>query len=368
MASNKKNLRLCEVVSPVSASSRTYYLFIGVDTLDQVDDIIQQWALDTFGEELDLPKSLTNNQDIMDIRTLPTTDNYVYLQAPVSAYMDIARYAGVKLPLPTFPAALSGGLYVMPEHNVYLFAAADYSGVFGEYTIPELGLTIAAGINYIGVTYNSGSPVYAVYSSYSSFNFSSIIPIATVLNFESVLYVIPRGGTGSGVPEQLTETRVDRDKFVILDPFTLTNNVQEIQLGTINVSHGLKETACLAADSGVDSMYLYFRDGSQVWQKSLITDYEETNYQSGAGIAALSVGEFVVNNIYRVVDPVNKLLFITLSDKFDTAIEAQNSEVDTDLPPEISESSVLVGRFIVEVANASLIKQKIQRVHFGVVA
>jgi hypothetical protein len=367
MASNKKNLRVCEVKA---TDNKIYNLFIGVDTLDQVNDIIQQWALDEFGETLDLPTALILNQDITDLSKVPATDNYVYLQAPVSAYMEVSRYAGVKLPLPTFPIELNGSdQYVMPEHNAFLFSEIDFGGFFGEYVIPEQAFTLSEGVNYIGVTYNTGSPIWQIYSSFSSFNFSSIIPALIVLNFEDTLYITPIGGSGTGAPEQLLKTRNSREKFNILDFFTLANNTKNIQLGAITVSYGLNEIDCLAVDTGAvgEDMYLYFKDSSQIWQKSKITDYIDTQYQSASGLAALVGGEFVINNIYRVVDETQKLLFVTLSNKFTSQADAEKAELDTDLPDIISASSVLVGRFIVEESNVSLLKQKVQKVNFGVI-
>ena len=370
MASNKSNLRICEVTDPNGVVKSVW---VGVDDLDEVNDILQQWSLDTYSETLDLPTALLLNQDINDLTKLPSSvDSYVYLQAPVSAFMTVARYAGVKLPLPTFPTVLNGSSqYAMPAHNAYLFSAVNFGGYFGEYTIPAKGFTLIVGMNYIGIDFNNGSPIWQSYSSFSSFNFSSVVPVVIVFNFESVLYVTPFGGSGSGAPEQLLKFSNERNKFDILDPFTLTNSTKNIQLGAINVNYGLNEIACLAVDSGSvgEDMYMYYRDSSQVWQKTKITNYEDSQYQSAAtGLVALVGGEFVNNNIYRVVDGTQKLLFITLSNKFASQALAKEAELDTDLPPEISGSSVLVGRFVVEAANASLIKQKVQKISFGEIA
>ncbi len=73
----KNNLRLCVV----KHEGKSYNVFIGVETLDDVDDILQEWAKEAISPEtvLDLPAALISNTDVSQINALPKVDSYVYL-------------------------------------------------------------------------------------------------------------------------------------------------------------------------------------------------------------------------------------------------------------------------------------------------
>lgn len=83
----RKNVRICQVYY-----NRKYYdLTIGISTLDDVDTILEQWALQEFGIQtgtmpepvlpvaLDLPEALVSNQNLSEILTSLNLDNYVYM-------------------------------------------------------------------------------------------------------------------------------------------------------------------------------------------------------------------------------------------------------------------------------------------------
>jgi hypothetical protein len=155
-----KNLRYCQVLH-----DGTYYdVIIAVDDLDQVNDILQEWALanDDIGEALDLPSALIINTEAKDINLISKDiDAYVYIKSAVSSYMDFPRFAGISGDFPTLPKVLAGGYYVMPEVTAFLYSQTDFDGVFGEYTVDSLALTLIEDeVNFIGITYNSGSPVF----------------------------------------------------------------------------------------------------------------------------------------------------------------------------------------------------------------
>jgi hypothetical protein len=364
MAVSKRNLRYCEILH-----ESTYYdVLIGVDTLDEVDGILQDWALAELGEALDLPTELTQNKDITEILTTLNVDNYVYLQSAVSSYMDVPRSAGLSGTLPTFPTELVAGKYVMPATTVFLWSEPLFAGYFGEYTVATASFTLASGINYIGITFNSGTPIWQLYSSETSFNYSSIIPVIAILNFSDTLYLIPLGQTGSGLPEKLLENQQKRKKFDIITDYTLATDTNYVELSALTVNNGTQDIDCLAVDTETVSndMYLYYKDVSQVWQNTKVTQINNTQYQSGSGLASLAGGEFVINNIYRVIDDTNLLLFSTLSNKFASLDAAVKSVENTTLPDNIKYSSVLVGRIIVEKDSTSPTIQQVQKSSFGI--
>jgi hypothetical protein len=365
MSINRKNLRYCEVLY----NNKHYDVMIAVSDLDDVNNILQEWSLDTFGEVLDLPEALVQNKDATEIITRDI-DSFVYLKSPVSTFMDMPRYAGLSGSLPVFPTELAAGKYVMPDATAYLYSEAGFTGYFGEYSIPTQDFTLSSGINYIGITFNSGSPVWQIYSDDSYFNYSSIIPVITILYFSSNIHVIPTGQTGYGLPEKLLEVQNKRLIFDAIGDFSLVTDTNYIELGQVTVSNGVYYIACPAIDTEVvdNDMYLYYKDISSVWQTTKVTQINNTQYQStGGGLSALGAGEFVINNVYRVIDSDKKLIFLTLTDKFVDLASATDSIISTDLPGEIKESAVFVGRIIVEKDSTAPAIQKIQKISLGVV-
>ena len=364
MTISRKNLRYCQVVY----NSRYYDVMVAVSTLDEVDNILQEWALNKFGAgvTLDLPSALILNKDATEVLTSLTVDSYAYLQSPSSAYMDIPRYAGIKGTFPTLPTVLVDSKYVCPETDVFLYSLVGQDGVMGEYSVAELALTPNVGINFLGISYTAGVPVWVFYTAETSIDYSTIIPVATVLYFENTVFNIPFGQTGYGLAEKSLKVRNRRKKFEILDTYTLVNSGLYVELSALKMSNGVEEIDCLAMDTEtlLNDMYLYYKDSSQVWQKTKVTAIDNLQYQGSSGLANLSAGEFVVNNIYRVVSEDGLLLFNVLSNKFATAQLAINSG-EVSIPDIIRDSAVCVGRFIIEQGSSTPTVQKVQKVIFG---
>lgn len=366
MAMTRKNVRVCEV----KYLTAYYDVILAVDDLDEVNDILQEWALWKWGVTLDLPEALIYNKDITEVLTSVDTDSFAYVKSAISAYMDMPRYAGISGVLPTFPTALADGLYVLPACTAFLYSEADFGGFFGEYNIATSSVTLSAGLNYIGIRYNGGDPEWVLYSADTSFDYSSIIPAVVVLLIGTTPYVIPYGQMGYGLPEKLIENQKNRKTFEIITEFTLGHTTLYVTLSALTVNNGTEDTALLSMDTEDvgNTMIQYYKDASSVWQTSTITQINNTQYQSAAGLAALVGGEFVINYIFRTVDETNRLLFMVLSNKFATLAAAKESEMLTDLPDVIKKTSVLVGRFIVEQASGAPVVQKVQRPIFGTVA
>ena len=111
-------------------------------------------------------------------------------------------------------------------------------------------------------------------------------------------------------------------------------------------------------------MYLYYLNSSAAWVKLAITTIDNTHYQA-SGLGTLGSGKFVVNYIYRLISDTDKMLFIVLSDSFDSLAAAKESENVYDIPDVLENTAVLVGRMIVEQASVAPVVQKVQRVWFG---
>lgn len=366
MAVSRKNVRVCEV----KYLTGYYDVLLAVDDLDEVDEILQEWAIDKWGVALNLPEALIYNKDITEVITSLDIDNFAYIHSALSAYMDIPRYAGISGVLPVYPTALVGGFYVMPACTAFLYSLPAFAGIFGEFNVATASLTLSAGLNYIGIRYNAGTPEWVLYSAETSFDYSSIIPAVCVLLIGSTPYVIPYGQMGYGLPEKLFQNQKNRLAHDIITEFTLNHSTLYIELSALTVNNGTSDIACLAVDTQDpgNTMIQYYKDAMAAWQTATITQIDNLQYQSGAGLANLLGGEYVINYVFRLMDETRRVLFMVLSNKFATLAAAKESEMLTDLPDVIKKSSVLVGRFIVVQSGASPTVQKVMKPVFGTVA
>lgn len=361
-----RNLRYCQVLH----ESVYYDVIVGVNDLDEVNDVLQEWALTSNGpgEALDLPTELIINQNAENVNLISKTlDENVYVKSSISGIIDAARTAGVSATFPTLPKVLASSLYVMPAATAYLWSAPEYTGVFANYTIPTAGFTLVADeVNYIGISYSLGTPVYVQYTDQTSFNGSSIIPVCAVFYFDGELNVCPYGQAGYGLAEKLLEIQDKRKEFEFTTDFTLVSGSGTyVELSVLGVSKGTSEITCPAMDTETadNDMWLWYKDSSSVWQKTENSQINNTQYQGdGTGLQTLGAGNFVINYLYRVIDDTNLLIFNVLSGSFDTLAEAKDSDMITDLPDAITEGAILIGRMIAE-KNAAPTVQKIQRVN-----
>lgn len=367
MAVNKRNLRYCQVLY----LGKYYDVMIAVAGLDEVDNILQEWAVNKFSTTLDLPSALIQNKDATEILKTIASDGFAYLQSPVASYMDMPRYAGISGDLPVFPTVLAeAGHYTVPTCLAFLWSEPEFMGYFGEYIIPvSQEFTLSIGINHIGISFNTGSPIYSLHNSFDDFNFSSVIPVVSVLYFGTETYNIPFGQTGYGLPEKILKNFNKKQKLSIVDNYTLITDNRYINLGELLVNVGVSNILCQAVDTEIigNDMYLHYKDSSSVWQNTKVSQVDNQQYQSiSSGLASLSAGEFVINNIFRVVDAGKTLIFSVLSNKFTTLQSALNSADITDLPPMFKGSAVLIGRVIIEKDATVPTIQTIQKISWGV--
>lgn len=367
---NSLNLRYCEVLH-----NGTYYdVMIGVNDLDEVNDVLQDWALATLGVSIDLPTALTKNQDITEVLTTKDISSYVYTKSSSTGYLDAARFAGVSGTYPTLPRTLVAGKYVMPACTARLWTLANFQGVFGTYSVPSSALTLTAdAMNYIGIRYNSGVPEYYVYANQDLFDYSTIIPVGGVLYWGSEIIPIPFGQSGDGMAEKLYRNQTERKEFSVLGNFTLVADGRYLKLSSMNVNAGTEDFALDAVDTSSAStgyLYLFYKDSAQDWQNMDVSGLlENTNYQGdGIGLQALTTGEYVVQYLYRLVDEESEQIFSVLSGKFASLAAAKESDIVIDIPNELSKASVLIGRAITEQGASSTVIQKIQTASFGTVA
>ena len=362
MALNKGNLRFCTI----EHEDTTYDVAVVVSSLDELDNILQEWAIATIGETLNLPEELIANKDATEVVTSLDIDNFAYLKSPVSKYMDMPRSAGVSGEFPGLPVALDGnGLYAMPAIKAFLYSEENFSGYFGEYSVEAATLQLVAGANFICVTFNKGVPIYQAYTDLSTVNGSSVIPVAYVLSFAGTLFVAPLGQTGYGLAEKLHKLHTFMNRFEIVGGFNLSVSDLYVVLSSLVITNGIGSIATLDMDTSLatNDLYMFYKDSSSAWQSEKVSKLSNAKCQ-GVGLVDLTAGQYVVHHLYRV--PSKLLLFTVPSAAFATVQDAINSAIPSALPSTVSESAVLVGRAIVGQGATTAIVQKVQKTAFGI--
>ena len=223
-------------------------------------------------------------------------------------------------------------------------------------TVPAAILPVVDNaVNHLYVTYNAGTPVYAMTTDRNVLNLSNTIPTFRLLvQGGAVTAMLPFGfmGRSAGIRWLLREVR-------ITDP---VGGVRESGLGlsetatrVVNVASGtawfvlnhLVLPAVAQGGAGVSSYLLHHVAG--VWTETSITQYNNMQYDNGTDLVTLTNNRYAVNWVYRSL--ATSEIIIVLGGGDYSASSALTSAVPT-TPSHIDEFYYLCGRIIVQ-KNAS---------------
>jgi len=234
--------------------------------------------------------------------------------------------------------------------GVYTF----YSTAAGE--LPLTSFTIAGATysftdvstNYIVANYNGGSPTITVTTSNSTFNFTTIYPLSLVYRNGTSLHLVPTNTEGLGLANKLW-SRLDHLFGVQVEPggFLLGEvAVRQVTVTSGTAWHGTEANALAAYSSAVSELALWSHVAG-VWTRSVITAYDNANYDNGTNLVALSGGKYSVNWVYRTRCILHQSSYIVLGGGNYNLAQAQQSTAPLNLPPEVRDTGFLVGRIIV---------------------
>jgi len=219
-------------------------------------------------------------------------------------------------------------------------------------TVPESTLTVTNNtVNHLYVTWNSGSPIYAVTTDRSILNLSNTLPVARI-------YV-----TSGAVHSQLAFGFMGRSAAIrwllrsvrITDPVGGAHesglSLSETATRVVNISAGsawfvlsrLTFSAIAQGGVGVTSYLLHHTSGN--WVQTPITQYNNTQYDDGTDLTTLGNTRYAVNWIYRSLAK-SEIIIVLGTDDY-SASEATSSTIPP-TPQYIDEFYYLCGRIIVQ--------------------
>jgi hypothetical protein len=273
----------------------------------------------------------------------------------------VNAYAGVTTPMSVFNN--NNGTVTVSTGSVNLFANPDGIGAISNYPLPETTLTTITGsTNYI-LAQRSGSTSFGEYIITTSkiIDGISVIPVA---QFETE-YI----GPGDWYVH-LLELKVSAlalanrsaNKDAILNGFQRQtgNKLYITGSGTnFGITAGSTwfgpvihtQTPFLSSDTAsYDShTYHWVKSGSS-WNNTSSIGYDNVHYNTTGGLAALTPLSWSANFVYRnITDPDSVDASIVLSNaQYPTEFAADSSQPPSDLPYQINDMGLLVGRFIIQ--------------------
>jgi len=211
--------------------------------------------------------------------------------------------------------------------------------------------------NYVIADYNNGLPTIAVSTTDTSNTYTTFL-LANIYRSGSILHI--NDEVTPSLPQaihqiikRLIETEgITRESGAILGE-TGTRNISVTEG---NFWEGLNEFSTSAFDSSVsDSFTYYYRDGAGGWTEVLAqTQIDNTNYDDGSGtLATLGVNRYSTAFVYVENDSDIAVIYGRGSYTLKEALDTQPS---SDVPPQIVNHGVLIGRIIIQQGASSFEK------------
>lgn len=290
---------------------------------------------------------LVDNADYDNTNSTLTADN---IQAAVDE-VDMKRQyqsAGVAWWVPNYIDNWDGTIDINST-DVYLFSTNNFEWDLNKYTVPgntSLSLLNDA-VNYIVIDYNAGSPIYKRINNVWEINESNIVPVYTIVRTDTILHSLNWDSLGEWLSNKIHKSIVKTQRYRRQNGLALAEkNTRELTLTDGIVYVWVNDVILESIDTAIDNLIFYYKsDGS--WTSSLVTQYNNSQYDDGTDLQPLGNNDYWVCYIYRWVED-QKHLYMTLWDQsYNTLADAQEASITT--PPNvISQHAVLVGKIIVE--------------------
>jgi len=266
--------------------------------------------------------------------------------------------------LPTLTDNLDGSIDLTScKANVY--TTTDFTGVLRSYDIPALANIILTDevINYIVVDYNSGNPIFVNTTNVEIINESDVIPVFTIFRTGTSLVYLNWDHLGIGLSNKLHQRLVKTDRFAYQSGLMLSEkNIREIAITSGRTWYGAVANTHDAYDSAIDDL-LFWYPVAGVWNKTLVTQYNNTQYSDGSNLQTMLPNKYVVNWVYRT-ESDNKVSGYVVGEQYNKLSEAETSQIP-EIPDGMKNLGILVGRIIVLTGEDTGIVQSSFDIHFA---
>ena len=229
-----------------------------------------------------------------------------------------------------------------------LFHTTNYTGVITEHIITGTTFFITEHVTtYICSDYNNGTPILRIITDSSQFNWSNIIPIYTVTRDGDNLSFVNWDAPGNGLPNKIHDRLIRTDRFSRESGLDIGESaIRKIIVSSGIIWQGVYRNSMDSVDSSIDICKFWHTDALGEWIDESITQYNNTQYDTGTGLVTLTDGNYAVNWIFRMIGNTKEIVVFLGDGDFDLNT-AKASQLPSNIPATISKNGMLIGRIIV---------------------
>ncbi len=235
-------------------------------------------------------------------------------------------------------ATLGSGMYC-------LSANADGSGIITRYTIAGGLLTLTnLAVNYVVANYNGGTPVIQVISDVNLINETTIIPIYTIFRNGNFLHTQNWDSLSLALVNKIHQSIVKTQRYRRESGLALgVAGTRNITVSSGRVWVGAVPIDLASINTSTDSLYLWAHSAG-VWTQSVLTQFNNTQYDNGTNLTALGANRYAVIWVFRGVES-QKHTYCVMGTGDYTLAQAESATVPA-IPVAISSHAVLIGKII----------------------
>lgn len=202
---------------------------------------------------------------------------------------------------------------------------------------------------YITAQYNTSTGLVSLVATTveSTINYTTVIPIFKIFRDGLVCHISDYDSLGVALSNKLQKSweKTQQYRFEPGGVLLGESATRIITLTSGTVWRGAVEIPLTSVASNVQTCY-QFVNTSGTWSKSVITQYNNTQWNDVAGLATLSGGRYGVSFVYRSIGNDTDIAVVLGTGDYNLG-QAQTSSPPTNLPTFITSHMVLVGRIIV---------------------
>ena len=243
----------------------------------------------------------------------------------------------------------NGGTVTIGNGTYRFFHDVYYAGTMTEHVISEATLSVPdLTTSYIVAGYNAGIPQYSVTTDLSSINFSNNIAIYTISRTgDTNIDFLDWDEPGLGLSNKLLRRDMETRRFDRVTGLNLGEETgRKIIISAGVVWQGSFRNSRNEVNSAINNCIQVVTDVSSNWINTSITDYNNSQYDTGTGLSTLTDGKYAVNWIYRGMG-INAESIIVFLGTGDYTLDQAKASQPPNVPISASTNAMLVGKVIV---------------------
>lgn len=230
---------------------------------------------------------------------------------------------------------------------------SDGKGIIDQHEYDGGLLNLTDGVmNYIVGDYNAGVPSVRVTTNVAEINETTIVPIYSVFRYGNFLHTQHWDSLAAALANKIHRSIVKTQRYRRQEGLSLSEfGTRNLALTAGVVFVGAVEYVLNSIDSTADSIFQYTQNALGAWELNLVTQYNNTQYNTPTGVVVLTNNRYAVNWIFRGVEN-QKHLYSVLGVGDYTLTQAQESGLPS-IPINISSHAVLVAKVIIQKSAAT---------------